>query len=367
MDELKTMKKLKIFVVMLSIPFFAALVIKTQTATAQTQTPAVPQTETAGQKFKNVKVLNDMPADQLGKVMNLMSASLGVNCSFCHVVDQWEKDDKKEKQTARDMIKMTFAINKGNFDGRTEVSCNTCHNGRERPQGQPNLMPVAADERPAQPEVKPTTDQIIDKYLTALGGSANLAKITSRSIKANRVEADGKKTEAETITFKGGKYALSTTYPQAVVTEGFDGTDAWKRGPWGVIALKADEIEQIKREAQLFNAADLKSIYTKLDYRFTDRLDGRDVNIVSAVTAGGVRERLVFDAQTGYLVRRSAATQTVLGNFVYQVDYADYKVFGGVKVPTTIRYSMPNIRWTRQIIDVKNNAAVDDAGLAQPK
>ena len=43
------------------------------------------QVETAGQKFKNIKVLNEMPADQMGKVMNLFSASLGVNCSYCHV------------------------------------------------------------------------------------------------------------------------------------------------------------------------------------------------------------------------------------------------------------------------------------------
>ncbi|MEP6947051.1 MAG: c-type cytochrome [Acidobacteriota bacterium] len=361
------MKKLKIFIVMLSIPFFAALVIKTQTAKAQTQAVAAPQTETAGQKFKNIKVLNDMPADQLGKVMNMISASLGVNCNFCHVVDQWDKDDKKEKQTAREMMKMTFEINKGHFESKTEVSCNTCHNGREHPQGQPNLAPAAAEERPAQPAVKPTTDQIIDKYLAAVGGTANLSKVTSRVVKANRIEPDGKRTEAETITYKGGKYALSTTYPQAIVTEGFDGIEAWKRGPKGAIALKADEMEQIKREAQLFDPADLRSIYTKLDYRFNDRLDGKEVNIVSAVTASGVRERLVFDAQTGYLIRRSASTPTVLGNYVYQVDYADYKDFGGVKVPTTVRYSMPNIRWTRQIVDVKNNAAVDDASFAPPK
>ena len=51
--------------------------------------------ETAGQKFKSIKVLNDMPVDQMGKVMNLVSASLGVNCNFCHVGDDFEKDGKK--------------------------------------------------------------------------------------------------------------------------------------------------------------------------------------------------------------------------------------------------------------------------------
>ena len=42
------------------------------------------QVKTAGQKFKNIKVLNDMTADQMGQVMNMMSASLGFNCAGCH-------------------------------------------------------------------------------------------------------------------------------------------------------------------------------------------------------------------------------------------------------------------------------------------
>jgi hypothetical protein len=87
---------------------------------------------------------------------------------------------------------------------------------------------------------------------------------------------------------------------------------------------------------------------------------------VLATTAGGARERLYFDVQTGLLVRRAATTPTMLGNFVYQVDYSDYKPLGGVKVPTTIEYSMPNIRWTRKIVQIKNNVPVDAAKFSTP-
>src|SRR4051812_42852963 len=103
------------------------------TASAQVQVP------TAGQRFKNIKVLNDMPADQLGKVMNIFAASLGQDCTFCHNTKDFSSDEKKEKATARKMIQMTMDINKANFNGRTEVTCNTCHNGRERPVGTPTL------------------------------------------------------------------------------------------------------------------------------------------------------------------------------------------------------------------------------------
>jgi len=334
----------------------------------QMQTTQTKQIETAGQKFKNIKVLNDMPADQLGKVMNLMAASLNVKCSFCHVSNDadFEKDGKEEKETARQMIKMNFDLNKNYFEGRPEISCNTCHQGHTHPQSAINLNPPAPEERPKQPEKKPTVDEILAKYETALGGKANLAKITSRQIKAQRIEPDGKTFEAEEVLQKSDKMLVQTTYPSKqygdyLVTEGFDGKTSWKRGNKDEIILKADETAQIMREAQLFANPNLKAIYPKMDFRFVDKIDGRDSFVISATTADNQRERLYFDAASGLLVRRVAATPTVLGFFQYQVDYTDYKDFGGVKLPTEIKFAVPNIRWTRKILEVKNNAAIDDA------
>ena len=103
-----------------------------------------------------------------------------------------------------------------------------------------------------------------------------------------------------------------------------------------------------------------------MNWRFVDLVDGKPANVVLATTASGSRERLYFDIASGLLVRRIAATPTVLGNFVYQVDYSDYKLFGGVKVPTTIAYSMPDIRWTEKITQVKNNVTVEATKFNAP-
>ncbi len=319
------------------------------------------QVETAGQKFKNIKVLNDIPADQLGKVMNIMSASLGVHCNFCHVSNDgdFEKDGKKEKETARAMIKMTFELNKNHFDNKTEVTCATCHNGREHPNSAASLSPVNQEERPKQPEKKASEFDIIAKFETAIGGRANLDKIKSRQITANRIEPDGKTIEPEEIFQKSGKILISTKYPGYLVSEGFDGKTAWKKGNADEIVLKPDESEQIKREAQLFSG-NLKDIYQKMDVRFLDRIDGKEAYMVSAITSDNVRERLYFDASNGFLIRRSTGAPTVLGFYVYQVDYSDYRDFGGVLLPTTVKYSMPGISWTRKILEVRNNVSIDE-------
>ncbi|MGE3467448.1 MAG: c-type cytochrome, partial [Pyrinomonadaceae bacterium] len=320
--------------------------------------PGSSQTQviTAAQEFKSIKVLNDMPADQMGKVMNMMSASLGVDCKFCHASNDgdYEKDGNENKETARKMIKMVFDLNKTQFNGRPEINCNSCHNGKSHPQPSfPLSAAVPPPPRPEQPAKRPTVDEIVAKYQTALGGRSSLENVTSRIIKSTRIEPDGKTTEPETVYLKGGKYAADLLYGTYVVREVFDGAEGKKFGMADPIKLKPDEKEQIKREAEMFSPTKLRQTYPKMEFRSVDRIDGKDVYLVLATTPGGLRERLYFDVASGLLVRRSASSPTILGNFVYQVDYADYKDFGGVKLAVTTKYAVPHIQWTRKIIEVK--------------
>jgi hypothetical protein len=330
---------------------------------------------TAGQKFKNVKVLKDMPADDMGKVMNIMSESLGVDCNFCHYGYEFEKEGKEEFETSRKMIQMTWDINREYFKGKPEVSCNTCHNGRPHPLSAPNLNPVhVIERRPKQPEIKPSVEAILAKYERAISGPARRVSSprvskglnTSLYIKAIRIEPDATK-EQEEIWQKPGKLVISTFYPpNYTVTEGFDGTTAWKKSNTDAIALKPDEIEQIRRTAELFAAADLRSIYPRLEFGTLEKINGRDVYALRATGESGAPERLFFDVQNGLLVRRTASIATILGAFVYQVDYNDYKSFGGVKLPFTTRVAMPGISFTRKILQLKVGPAIKDEKFVPP-
>lgn len=351
--------KLKI----LTIFTFAIFVAVFLVAKGSTQT----RVETAGQKFKSIKVLNEMPADQMGKVMNMMSASLGVNCKFCHASNdgEYEKEGFEHKDIARNMLRMTFEMNKNYFDSRAEITCATCHQGKPMPQSAIPLIPIQRAPRLVQPEKKPLVDEILAKYETALGGRANLAKITSRSIKAARLEPDGKTVEEETILQKGAKMSVETVYPSKqygdyVIREIYDGNVAAKFGNGSRIELKPDEIEQIKREAQLFVNPDLRSVYPKLDFHAVERIEGNEFYVLSS-NEGASFEKLYFDPSSGLLVRRVAETPTVLGAFTFQVDYTEYNNFSGVKLPTVVKFAVPNIRWTRRILDVKNNVVIDDS------
>jgi hypothetical protein len=67
--------------------------------------------------------------------------ALGVECSHCHVPDQWLDDSKPPKATARKMVAMVPLLN-DKLRGVGEVSCWTCHRG----QTQPSRVPQEALE-----------------------------------------------------------------------------------------------------------------------------------------------------------------------------------------------------------------------------
>jgi hypothetical protein len=100
--------------------------------------------QTAGEHFKNVQILKDLPASRFIDTMHYFSASLGAKCEKCHIEGHFDSDDKKEKKAAREMIKMVASIDQQNFKGHPKVQCYTCHRGAEKPLAAPAFaMPGA--------------------------------------------------------------------------------------------------------------------------------------------------------------------------------------------------------------------------------
>ena len=99
------------------------------------------ENEPAPSVFKNIQTMRNTPAGRLLSVMEMgFSASLGVNCTHCHVPDKWELEDKSQKQTARDMSAMVSTINrellkniKNLKSASPIVNCTTCHRGEVKP------------------------------------------------------------------------------------------------------------------------------------------------------------------------------------------------------------------------------------------
>src|SRR5262249_24418787 len=83
--------------------------------------------------------------------MQFICASLGVRCDHCHAENAFDKDDKKPKQTARQMIQMVMALNQNSFQSKREVSCYSCHRGSLRPA----TIPAVTTERTMPKQTNP--------------------------------------------------------------------------------------------------------------------------------------------------------------------------------------------------------------------
>ena len=117
--------------------------------------PGAPVQKRTEEAFRNIRVLQGLPAEQLLPAMKFIASSLGVECTYCHVEKEFDKDTKHAKETARGMMRMVSELNKDNFDGRREVTCFSCHRGQPKPESVPVLSGSLASSSTDAPKEGP--------------------------------------------------------------------------------------------------------------------------------------------------------------------------------------------------------------------
>ncbi len=335
---------------------------------------AKPAEQTMEQRYKNIQVLNGLPASQLRPMMNYISAALGVNCAFCHVRtgDQFEfdKDDNNHKKIARRMIRMTMDINKNSFEGRTQVSCYTCHRGDEHTVGIPPIPFVQPPPpQPRSNEPRPTPQQILAKYNEAIGGKDAVEKIKTRVIKGVSVAANGQTFPLEILFASPDKYSLSVSLPQGATTQKLNGASGWIKNAREDRAMDSVDIQRAKSLAWSLEPLQIKEPYPQMAFGGAEKINGRDTQIVRMALPNRRRASFYFDKETGLLARRVVTTDTPIGVDSEQTDYDDYREVEGVKVPHTIRTSYLDNFYssTRKFNEIKHNGQVDEAQFKLPE
>ena len=351
----------------------------------------------AGQVFKNVQVLKDIPVDDFIETMGLMAAALQFDCSDCHVgagtnhVD-WAADTPR-KVTARKMVTMVATINKSNFSGRQMVTCWTCHRNRDRPPVTPTMetiygMPsLEEDDVIIQRPGLPSAESTLDKYIQASGGAQRLANLTSFDARGTNVGFGGFGGDVEIAALAPDKRATIILF-KAETGQGdeirtYDGRTGWIRTPLNVLGefeLRGGDLDGARFDAQLSFPGQIKQILKNLKAgppaTITD-LPNRDAapdasgqsHSVNVVQGTGPRDLLVtlyFDKQTGLLLRELRYGSSPLGRVPTQIDFADYRDVDGFKLPFRISYAWLDGRDSITLSQIKINVPVDGAKFGRP-
>ena len=355
-------------------------------AAASAQTPADQKPLTADKFFKNVKVLTGLPVNEFMTTMGFFSASLGYSCENCHGEDSgaevFAAEDRPKKQMARRMIAMVSNINKAYFGGKQVVTCYTCHRGGTEPKITPNLAALYSPppEDPGdivqQAKGAPSIDQILDKYIQALGGAERLAKLTSFVAKGTSV-GYGLVADKEPLEIYAKAPDQRTTIVHTAAgdnTTTFDGHAAWMAGPQiagpdihvPVLSLPGGDLEGLKLDAELSFPGRIKQALGEWRVGFQTEIDDHEVQVVQGNSAGGAFATLYFDAETGLLVRMMRYTASTVGRFPTQIDFSDYREVAGVKMPFKWTEVWLDGRVTIELTDVQANATVAAAKFAKP-
>jgi photosynthetic reaction center cytochrome c subunit len=337
----------------------------------------------AEEVFKNVQVLKGIPVNEFMETMGFFSASLGTDCTFCHVAESygnWEKfaDEQPRKQTARRMIRMMGAINQAYFNRRQVLTCYSCHRGFERPKVTPNLaalyapQPEEPDDVVAQAPKAPAAAQVLDRYLQALGGEQRLSTLTS-FVATGTYEgyADTDKRTVEVFARAPAQRTTIVHVPAGERTTTYDGRSAWVAAPPAdtpvpVVALAGGDLDSARLDAELSFPQGIKQAFGEWRVGLPATIDDREVQVVQGTAAGGSLVTLYFDPPSGLLVRSMHYADSPVGRLPTQTDYSDYREVAGVKMPFRWTVTWLDGRSTIQLSDVKTNVPVDAARFARP-
>ena len=219
----------------------------------------------AGEFFKNVttSTLKELTVDDFLASMGVIAAALGYDCADCHPGAGTDKvdfvaDTIPQKRTARRMIEMVATINRTNFAGIQRVTCFTCHHTHEIPTTTIALdtlyaAPPTEEEDVVPPAVRgPSADQILDKYIQALGGAQRLGGLTSFIAAGASLGYGGFGGDADFTIFAKAPNQRTTVISFKDHPErgdsiwAFDGRAGWIKTPRGFLAdyeLVGEELE----------------------------------------------------------------------------------------------------------------------------
>ena len=363
-----------------------ALLLSALSAGAWAQTVVADKQPLAETVFKNIQALKGTPVSEFMNTMGFFSAALGLNCVYCHTAEslsEWDKfaEDVPRKRIARTMIQMVNSINKSSFGGRQVITCYTCHHGNPKPRDIPSLAIQygVPEEDPNEIEVPsqaikgPSTDQILARFVTAIGGAQRLGARTDLMMRGTY---EGYETYHEKVAFE--LYAKAPAQLTTVIhtqngdsVSVFDGRSGWVAAPNNPVALlplaPGSELDGARLDAELLFPGQIKQSLDQWRAGFpVTSIGDADVQVIEGVGAGRTRVKLFFDQKTGLLIRQVRYSATAVGTNPIQIDYADYRDVDGVKTPFRWSVTWTNGQSTYEVTEVQPNTPIDSSKFGKP-
>jgi len=216
----------------------------------------------------------------------------------------------------------------------------------------------------------PPADQILDKYIQALGGADALSKLTSFTAKGTSHLFGEVKEDPTEISAKAPNHLVTLVHQdEGDVARTYDGREAWVMLPLTVVGqypLNGSMLEGAKLDAQMAFPGGLKQFFTNWRVTYPSVINGMPVYVVQGTGANGLLATFYFDKQTGLLTRMVRYANSTVGRVPTQIDYSDYRTVNGVKMAYKWTYGWISGREEYTLTAIQPNVPVDDAKFGKP-
>jgi zinc protease len=198
---------------------------------------------------------------------------------------------------------------------------------------------VTAAPASATAAVKKSANEVISKYIAAIGGEAELKKVTSIEELAD-FEVQGQKLAANikqmVPNYESNEISMNGT---VVMKDVFNGTAGSKsQGPSKLSYTAAEVAEKKSKKGifdQLYYGAD-----SKVDVAGTAKVGAADVYKLNVTTAGGQKKTEYYDVNSGFLVKEERSINQNGTDLVITTEFSDYRKAGNILLPYKMTQSV---------------------------
>lgn len=204
----------------------------------------------------------------------------------------------------------------------------------------------------------PEAEQVMDRYIKALGGRLALERLTSR-VSTGVCSYPFQNLSGKVVIYEQAPYSRSMEIDvpnMGLKKFVFDGERGWMQDSlMGFYEYPEHLLQGLKRDFDFHKVTNYRQLYSEMIYRGAIDTDRGKVEILEVVTASGRRDEMHFDAQTGLLVYGDGTK------------YGDYRQVGDVKVPFLLTVPIMGLEIKIQLTEVRHNVAVPAQAFAEPQ
>lgn len=181
----------------------------------------------------------------------------------------------------------------------------------------------------------PTVKEVMDHYVTALGGHDVIFKHKSMTIRGQFELSDKGPSLDRTVYYKNGRILYKIAMPAGVYQEGYDGSVAWRLHPKsGPAILKGNEVKSKERDADMYYPARILQYFKSMEVVEVSDFEGHSCYHLKGTNKWGIVNEQFYDTTTGLLVGYKFNSSWRGGSGDESEVFSDYRDFGGWLMPT---------------------------------